>query len=98
MKAQKIENTEKQKYFELLSKLVKIKMQLDIENLVEDEFDDLRKDFRNIINNDVLKKIETLEAVDVNKFMLLTPEKPFLVIPRRARERTRPAGSSGKAA
>jgi len=61
LKAQKIENNEKQKYFELLSKLVKTKMQLDIENLVEDEFDDLRKDFRNIINNDVLKKIEDLE-------------------------------------
>merc|ERR1719309_625269 len=66
LRAQKIENTEKQKYFELLSKLVKTKMQLDIENLVEDEFDDLRKDFRNIINNDVLKKIEILEQTVIN--------------------------------
>eukprot|EP00092_Neocalanus_flemingeri_P100835 GFUD01128833.1.p1 GENE.GFUD01128833.1~~GFUD01128833.1.p1 ORF type:complete len:954 (-),score=174.91 GFUD01128833.1:65-2926(-) len=52
---------EKQKYFELLRKLTKTKMQLDIEDSVEDDFDDLRKDFKNVVNKDVVKKLEFLE-------------------------------------
>jgi len=57
-----IRNTlEKQKYFSLLTKLVKTKMQLDIEDSIEDDFDDLRKDFKNVMNNDVVKKLDILE-------------------------------------
>merc|ERR1719309_639328 len=57
-----IRNTlEKQKYFTLLTKLVKTKMQLDIEDSIEDDFDDLRKDFKNVVNNDVVKKLNILE-------------------------------------
>merc|ERR1712179_745850 len=52
---------EKQKYFTLLTKLVKTKMQLDIEDSIEDDFDDLRKDFKNVVNNDVVKKLNILE-------------------------------------
>merc|ERR1712243_259700 len=52
---------EKQKYFELLSKLVKTKMQLDIEDSIEDDFDDLRKDLKNVVNNNVVKKLDILE-------------------------------------
>ena len=52
---------EKQKYFRLLTKLVKTKMQLDIEDSIEDDFDDLRKDFKNVVNNDVVKKLNILE-------------------------------------
>jgi len=53
--------SEKQKYFDLLTKLVKTKMQLDIEDSIEDDFDDLRKDFKNVVNNDVVKKLDLLE-------------------------------------
>ena len=36
-------------------------MQLDIEESIEDDFDDLRKDFRNVVNNDVVTKLDILE-------------------------------------
>ena len=52
---------EKQKYFRLLTKLIKTKMQLDIEDSIEDDFDDLRKDFKNVVNNDVVKELEFLK-------------------------------------
>merc|ERR1712243_294763 len=52
---------EKQKYFGLLTKLVKTKMQLDIEDSIEDDFDDLRKDLKNVVNNNVVKKLDILE-------------------------------------
>ena len=36
-------------------------MQLDIEDSIEDDFDDLRKDFKNVVNNDVVKELEFLK-------------------------------------
>ena len=57
----------KKKYFDLLRKLVSMKLQLDKEDSCEDEFDDLRQDFRNSIkrvekfNTRVEKRIENVE-------------------------------------
>ena len=62
---------EKQRYFDLLTKLVKTKMQLDIEDSIEDDFDDLRKDFKNVVNNDVVKKLDILEKKNEEKIELL---------------------------
>ena len=36
-------------------------MQLDIEESIEDDFDDLRKDFKNVVNSDVVTKLDILE-------------------------------------
>merc|ERR1712013_520440 len=55
-KVEKRHTLEKQKYFCLLTKLVKTKMQLDIEDSIEDDFDDLRKDLKNVV-----KKLDILE-------------------------------------
>ena len=60
-KVEKRHTLEKQKYFCLLTKLVKTKMQLDIEDSIEDDFDDLRKDLKNVVNNNVVKKLDILE-------------------------------------
>jgi len=58
---QKLNLFEKQKYFQLLRKIVSTKIQLDIEDSTEDEFDDLRKDIKNVVKKDIVKKLESLE-------------------------------------
>jgi len=52
----------KRKYFNLVDRLVKSKMHFDFEDSVEDDFDDLRLDIKNMIDS---KHHETMEKINV---------------------------------
>ena len=61
----KLDTSKRNDYITLMLRLVKTKMQRDEENSFKDDFDDLRKDIKNIMSNketeEMKKEISTLK-------------------------------------